>query len=182
MSDDGLLPAALTAMATADAMPCVATIPFMWRLHLAFHGVRLSRLPQDDLATACGDMHVSYWATTADGLLAGVESAPVEVRVNTRAASFVLRTLGSDKVVRSALQNAASIASRLWYRRIRTCRYASKARHYQTASAESASRQGFSPSSRMSKVSRAQSSVVEAQNRRAARHGSSDAARRVHGR
>jgi hypothetical protein len=96
MSDDGLLPAALTAMATADAMPCVATIPFMWRLHLAFHGVRLSRLPQDDLATACGDMHVTYWATMADGLLAGVESAPVEVRVNMRAASFVLRTLGLE--------------------------------------------------------------------------------------
>ncbi len=96
MSDDGLLPAALTAMATADAMPCVATIPFMWRLHLAFHGVRLSRIPQDDLATACGDMHVTYWATMADGLLAGVESAPVEVRVNMRAASFVLRTLGLE--------------------------------------------------------------------------------------
>jgi hypothetical protein len=83
-------------MTTADAMPDIATIPFIWRLRLTLHGVRLSRLAPDSVATISGHLQVPYRATMVDGHLTGVESAPLDVRINIRAASFVLRAFGQE--------------------------------------------------------------------------------------
>jgi hypothetical protein len=75
---------------TAKAILTVANIPAIWRFRMMLHGVRLSRLAYDDLTTAGCEAHVTYRVTMAHGHLVGAESAPLEVRVNLRAASFVL--------------------------------------------------------------------------------------------
>ncbi len=69
-----------------------ASIPSIWRFRMMLHGVRLSRLaPDEELRSGCSEQHVIYRVTMADGDLVGVESIPLVVRVNIRAASFVLR-------------------------------------------------------------------------------------------
>ena len=72
-------------------MLTVTNIPPIWRFRMTLHGVRLRRLAHDDLGSEADEQHVAYRVTMADGDLIGVESAPLEVRVNIRAASFVLR-------------------------------------------------------------------------------------------
>ncbi len=56
--------------------------------------MRLSRFAHDDLTTVRGGRHVAYRVTMVDGDLIGAETAPLEARVNIRAASFVLRQFG----------------------------------------------------------------------------------------
>ncbi len=69
-------------------------ISLLWRLRLALHGVRLSPFAHRDLTTGRGERHVAYRATMLERDLFGAETAPLEVRVNMRAASFVLRRFG----------------------------------------------------------------------------------------
>jgi hypothetical protein len=87
----------------------VATkLSLIWRLRLALHGVRLSPFARRDLAVVRGvgtrgagtrsegtrESEVAYRVTMVAGDLIGAETAPVEARVNIRAASFVLRHFG----------------------------------------------------------------------------------------
>ncbi len=72
----------------------VTNISLIWRMRLALHGVRLSRFAHADLTTVRGGRHVAYRVTMVDGDLIGAETAPLEARVNIRAASFVLRQFG----------------------------------------------------------------------------------------
>ena len=97
-------------MTTPAARPSVTNIPFIWRLHLTLHGVRLSRPASDDPAAVCDATHLTYRATMADGQLAGVESAPLEVRINIRAASFVLRAFGQQSAEIRADRSGALFA------------------------------------------------------------------------
>jgi len=69
----------------------VATIPSAWRVRMMLHGVRLSRRAADELTTGCDDESVIYRATMVDEDLDGINAAPLVVRINLRAASFVLR-------------------------------------------------------------------------------------------
>jgi hypothetical protein len=80
--------------ARALARPAVTNIPLIWRLRLVLHGVRLSPYAYEDLTTSVGARHVAYRVTMMDGTLVGAENAPIDVRVNIRAASFVLRRFG----------------------------------------------------------------------------------------
>jgi hypothetical protein len=78
----------------------VATkLSLIWRLRLALHGVRLSPFARRDLTVVRGggvrgEGHVAYRVTMVDGDLIWAETAPLEARVNIRAASFVLRHFG----------------------------------------------------------------------------------------
>jgi hypothetical protein len=72
-------------------MLTVANISFIWRFRMTLHGVRLSWLAHNELRAEADEQHVAYRVTMADGDLIGIESAPLDVRVNIRAASFVLR-------------------------------------------------------------------------------------------
>jgi hypothetical protein len=72
----------------------VTNIPLIWRLRLVLHGVRLSPAAHDDLTTPRGARAVAYRVTMTDALLIGADTAPLESRVNLRAASFVLRRFG----------------------------------------------------------------------------------------
>jgi hypothetical protein len=74
----------------------VATIPFVWRLRMMLHGVRLSRLAHDELTTGCDDEQLTYRVTMTDEGLVGADSAPLVVRINLRAASFVLRAFAQQ--------------------------------------------------------------------------------------
>jgi hypothetical protein len=83
---------AVTPMKSTGAIQTAASIPSIWRFRMLLHGVRLSRLaPDEELRSGCSEQHVTYRVTMADGDLVGVESVPLVVRVNIRAASFVLR-------------------------------------------------------------------------------------------
>lgn len=97
-------------MRTANATLTGATIPLIWRLRMMMHGVRLSRLAHDDLTTVCGDTLVTYRVMMADGHLVGAESAPLEVRVNIRAASFVLRVFDQQSAEMRADSRGALFA------------------------------------------------------------------------
>jgi hypothetical protein len=97
-------------MMTVNAMLTVATIPLIWRFRMMIHGVRLTRLAHDDRATACRDTVVTYRVTMADGHLVGVEAAPLEVRVNIRAASFVLRVFDQQSAEMRADSRGALFA------------------------------------------------------------------------
>jgi hypothetical protein len=72
----------------------VTNIPLIWRLRLVLHGVRLSPFAHDDLTSAQGTRIVAYRVHMAGSHLTGAEHAPMEARVNIRAASFVLRHFG----------------------------------------------------------------------------------------
>jgi hypothetical protein len=72
----------------------VSNIPLIWRLRLVLHGVRLSPFAHDDLTTAQGARLVAYRIQMNEHLLIGADSAPIDARVNIRAASFVLRHFG----------------------------------------------------------------------------------------
>jgi hypothetical protein len=80
-------------MKSTGANQTAASIPSIWRFRMMLHGVRLSRLaPDEEPRSGCSQQHVTYRVTMADGDLVGVvESVPLVVRVNIRAASFVLR-------------------------------------------------------------------------------------------
>lgn len=80
--------------ARALARPAVTNIPLIWRLRLVLHGVRLSPFAYEDLTTSRGARHVAYRVTMVEGDLVGADTAPIDVRVNIRAASFVLRRFG----------------------------------------------------------------------------------------
>lgn len=72
----------------------VTNIPLIWRLRLVLHGVRLSPFAHDDLTSTQGARIVAYRVHMAGSHLTGAETAPIEARVNIRAASFVLRHFG----------------------------------------------------------------------------------------
>ena len=72
----------------------VANIPLIWRLRLVLHGVRLSPFAHDDLTTTQGSRLIAYRIQMIDSDLMGADTAPIEARVNIRAASFVLRHFG----------------------------------------------------------------------------------------
>jgi hypothetical protein len=80
--------------ARALARPAITNIPLIWRLRLVLHGVRLSPFAYEDLTTAMGAGHVAWRVTMMEGELVGAEAAPLDARVNIRAASFVLRRFG----------------------------------------------------------------------------------------
>lgn len=71
-----------------------SNIPLIWRLRLAMHGIRLSPFAHDDLTTTQGTRLVAYRVRMIGGELTGADAAPIEARVNIRAASFVLRHFG----------------------------------------------------------------------------------------
>jgi hypothetical protein len=81
----------MKAPKTVSAVP---NIPLLWRLRLILHGVRVSPYTHDDLTTVQGARHVAYRAALVAGTLVGAEAAPIDARVNIRAASFVLRAFG----------------------------------------------------------------------------------------
>jgi len=85
---------AAAAVADKRAVSAVPPVPMIWRLRLAVHGVRLSRLAYDFKAARLGPAPAAYRVAMAGGDLTGAENAPLNVRVNIRAASFVLRTFG----------------------------------------------------------------------------------------
>ena len=72
----------------------VTNIPLIWRLRLVLHGVRLSPFAHDDLTTTQGARLVAYRVQMIENTLMGADTAPLEARVNIRAASFVLRHFG----------------------------------------------------------------------------------------
>ena len=72
----------------------VTNIPLIWRLRLVLHGVRLSPFAHDDLTTPQGTRLIAYRVQMIDSDLIGADSAPMDARVNIRAASFVLRHFG----------------------------------------------------------------------------------------
>jgi hypothetical protein len=82
--------------ARALAKPAVTNIPLIWRLRLVLHGVRLSPYAYEDLTTSVGARHVAYRVTMIESQLVGAEAAPIDARVNIRAASFVLRRFGLE--------------------------------------------------------------------------------------
>jgi hypothetical protein len=81
-------------MKAAKSVPAVTNIPLLWRLRLILHGVRVSPFTHDDLTTLHGARHVAYRVALVGGNLVGAEAAPLDARVNIRAASFVLRAFG----------------------------------------------------------------------------------------
>jgi hypothetical protein len=72
----------------------VTNIPLIWRLRLVLHGVRLSPFTHDDLSTPQGTRLIAYRVQMIDSDLIGADGAPLDARVNIRAASFVLRHFG----------------------------------------------------------------------------------------
>jgi len=74
----------------------VTNIPLIWRLRLVLHGVRLSPFAHDDLTTSHGARVIAYRVQMMDSDLVGADTAPIEARVNIRAASFVLRHFGLE--------------------------------------------------------------------------------------
>jgi hypothetical protein len=72
----------------------VTNIPLIWRLRLVLHGVRLSPFAHDDLTTTQWARLVAYRVRMIESTLSGADTAPIEARVNIRAASFVLRHFG----------------------------------------------------------------------------------------
>lgn len=72
----------------------VTNIPLIWRLRLVLHGVRLSPFAHDDLTTTQGTRLIAYRVQMIDSDLSGADRAPMDARVNIRAASFVLRHFG----------------------------------------------------------------------------------------
>jgi hypothetical protein len=72
----------------------VTNIPLIWRLRLVLHGVRLSPFAHDDLTTTQGTRLIAYRVQMIDSDLIGADTAPMDARVNIRAASFVLRHFG----------------------------------------------------------------------------------------
>jgi hypothetical protein len=72
----------------------VTNIPLIWRLRLVLHGVRLSPFAHDDLTTTQGARLIAYRVQMIDSDLIGADTAPIDARVNIRAASFVLRHFG----------------------------------------------------------------------------------------
>jgi hypothetical protein len=72
----------------------VTNIPLIWRLRLVLHGVRLSPFAHDDLTTSQGTRLIAYRVQMIDSDLIGADGAPIDARVNIRAASFVLRHFG----------------------------------------------------------------------------------------
>jgi hypothetical protein len=72
----------------------VTNIPLIWRLRLVLHGVRLSPFAHEDLTTTQGARLVAYRIHMIEHDLIGADAAPIDARVNIRAASFVLRHFG----------------------------------------------------------------------------------------
>lgn len=97
-------------MKSTDTDLTVSTIPFVWRLRMMLHGVRLSRLAQDELTTGGDEEHLTYRVTMTDEGLAGVDSAPLVVRINLRAASFVLRAFAQQSAELRADSSGALFA------------------------------------------------------------------------
>jgi len=87
-----------------------SAIPFVWRLRMMLHGVRLSRLADDEPTTGCDGEHLTYRVTMADENLVGLDSAPLVVRINLRAASFVLRGFAQQTAELRADRSGALIA------------------------------------------------------------------------
>jgi hypothetical protein len=85
-------------------------IPFVWRLRLMLHGVRLSRLAYDELTIGCDDEPVTYRVAMVDEYLGGIDSAPLVVRINLRAASFVLRAFAQRSAEILADSSGALVA------------------------------------------------------------------------
>jgi hypothetical protein len=81
-------------MKAAKMVSAVPNIPLLWRLRLILHGVRVSAFTHDDLTTVQGARHVAYRVALVGGSLVGAETAPLDARVNIRAATFVLRAFG----------------------------------------------------------------------------------------
>jgi hypothetical protein len=75
----------------------VTNIPLIWRLRLVLHGVRLSPFTHDDLTTTQGARLIAYRVQMNDCDLIGADGAPMDARVNIRAASFVLRHFGLQR-------------------------------------------------------------------------------------
>jgi hypothetical protein len=99
-------------MKNTGANPTVATIPFVWRFRLMLHGVRLSRLAHDKLTTGCDDEQPTYRVTMVDEHLVGIDSVPLVVRINLRAASFVLRAFAQQSAEIRADSSGALVALR----------------------------------------------------------------------
>jgi len=78
----------------ARSRKTVTNIPLIWRLRLVLHGVRLSPFAHDDLTTSQGTRLIAYRVQMIDSDLIGADGAPIDARVNIRAASFVLRHFG----------------------------------------------------------------------------------------
>ncbi len=72
----------------------VLPIPLIWRLRLVLHGVRISPLAYDVQPERGSRGDAAYRVGMIGGDLSGAEQAPLSVRVNIRAASFVLRAFG----------------------------------------------------------------------------------------
>ena len=87
-----------------------SAIPFVWRLRMMLHGVRLSRLADDEPTTGCDDEHLTYRVAMADESLVGLDAAPLVVRINLRAASFVLRGFAQQTAELRADRSGALIA------------------------------------------------------------------------
>lgn len=100
-------------MMTANPVLALGRIPIIWHFRMVLHGVRLSRCAHDGLTTICGDVRVTYRVTMVDGHLVGAESAPLEVRVNIRAASFVLRAFDQQSAQICADSGGALFAIQL---------------------------------------------------------------------
>jgi hypothetical protein len=77
-----------------SANSSVLPIPLIWRLRLVLHGVRISPLAYDVHPERGSRGEAAYRVGMVGGDLSGAEQAPLPVRVNIRAASFVLRAFG----------------------------------------------------------------------------------------
>jgi hypothetical protein len=100
-------------MRTAGAILTVANIPLIWRFRMTMHGVRVSWVAHDDRTAIGGEQQATYRVMLADGDLIGGESAPLEVRVNIRAASFVLRVFDQHFAEIHADSSGALLAVRV---------------------------------------------------------------------
>jgi hypothetical protein len=101
---------AVTPMTRTGANLNRTAIPFVWRLRMLLHGVRLSRLAYDDVTADCDEEPRTYRAAMTDEDLVGIDSAPLAVRVNLRAASFVLRAFAQQTAELRADHSGALIA------------------------------------------------------------------------
>jgi len=104
-------------MRTAGAILTVAHIPLIWRFRMTMHGVRVSWVAHDDPTAVGGEQQVTYRVMMTDGDLRGGDSAPLEVRVNIRAASFVLRVFDQQFAEIHADSSGALLAVRITYGR-----------------------------------------------------------------
>jgi len=100
---------AVTPMTRTGATLTGTAIPFVWRLRMLLHGVRLSRLAYDEVTTDCDEPR-TYRAAMTDEDLVGIDSAPLAVRINLRAASFVLRAFAQQTAELRADHSGALIA------------------------------------------------------------------------